>query len=194
MNKVDELEQRVRALYEQQDPNRDSFADWLYENHVFVVTDYAKELANRYGVDIDQCQAAAMTHDVADTFTSRFDEEHDSKSMKKAKELLLSCGFNDEDIDIVIEDALRYHSCHGEERPSTQVGKILATADSLAHLKTNFYPYYTWFKGKDLPYEELRERIFNKLDRDYYNKIQFDEVRKECEYDYKILKELYGRK
>jgi hypothetical protein len=42
-------------------------------------------------------------------------------------------------IELVVDDAIRLHSCYDGNRPASLEGQALAAADALAHLKTDFY-------------------------------------------------------
>jgi hypothetical protein len=46
-------------------------------------------------------------------------------------------------------------------------------------------------EAKDL--EEVKQYVLKKIDRDFYNKILFDEVRAECELAYNALKAVFGQ-
>ena len=178
MSKPEVLEQLVRGLYEKQDSGRDEWADWLYPNHVLVVADNAVELAQRFDVPVDQCRAAALLHDIADVAMSRFDPNHEAESLTIARSLLRESGFSDKEIGVVVDDALKLHSCRDGQRPATLVGKILATADALGHLNTDFYTYTTQNLMPRRPEEQKRTWAAKKIPRDYYNKIAFDEVKR----------------
>lgn len=177
MTKPEKLENSVRALYERKDPNRSDWADWLYRNHVFVVADYAEVLAKQYGSQIDLCRAAAVLHDIADTSMPRLNPGHEEESLKIARNLLADAGFDADEIAIIVDDALRLHSCHDGQKPSTLVGKVLSTADALAHVRTNFYEYATENLMPDKTDHEKKEWAAKKLPRDFYDKIAFEEVR-----------------
>lgn len=193
MEKIIYLEQRVRGLYAKHDPNRADWADWLADNHVFVVADYAAELAQRFGASVELSRAAGLLHDVADVKMKRSDPEHGPESLRLARELMQETGYDEENIKLVVDDAIRYHSCHGDERPASTEGKILATADSLAHLKTDFYLFATFALGRDMSLPQIKNWVLKKLERDLNIKILFDEVREESRADYELIKELFSR-
>jgi len=194
MSRIDELEKRVRALYEAKASSRDDIADWLYENHIFIVAKYASDLSDKFGGDKDVAIAASLLHDIADAKMSRFDKNHKPTTLEIAAKIMHESGFSKEDISIVTEDALPYHGCHGDERPKTIEGKVMATADAMAHIGTNYYTFLTWFKGTDkTSYTQVIEKIQGKIERDYHNKIQFEEIKEEYRHNYELLKELYGR-
>lgn len=193
MNRIEILEQKVRDLYAQKNTNRAEWADWLADNHVFIVADNASVLAQRFGANEELARAAALLHDIADARMSRFDENHEAESMKIARKFLQECGYNDREIAIIVDDAIRLHSCHDGNLPNTLEGKVLATADSLAHLQTDFYIYATWIMGKNIPLNEIKIWVLKKIERDFQNKILFDEVKTEVEQDYEMLKKLFSR-
>lgn len=192
MTRITQLEQFVNELYEQKNPNRADWADWLYENHVYVVADQAVKLAEKYGANAEYARAAALLHDIADSVMSRFDDNHEATSLQLARELLARSGFDDEEIRLIVDDAIRFHSCHDGHVPSSLEGKILATADSCAHLKTDFYVYATWAMGQT-PLQEVKAYVLKKLDRDLHDKVLFDDEKADLLADYEILKELYSR-
>lgn len=149
MKHLQKLEAKVKVLYQQKDPERDGWTDWLADNHVFVVADYATELAQKYGANPELARAGALLHDIADVKMERKNEQHEAESLKIARNLMQEAGYEEDEIKLVVDDAIRYHSCHGDERPGSIEGQILSTADSMAHLKTDFYIYATWAFGYD---------------------------------------------
>lgn len=193
MEKLKVLEQCVKALYKEDNPNRAEWAAWLADNHVFVVADYATGLAKKYGANEELARVAALLHDIADVKMKRSDPTHEEVSLQMAREIMQEAEYSDADIKLVVDDAIRFHSCHGDERPASTEGKILATADSLAHLKTDFYVFATWALGRDSTLVEIKEWVLKKIDRDLNNKILFDDIREEVMPDYKLIKELFSR-
>lgn len=193
MNKLEQVQAKVRELYVSKDPNRDEWTDWLYENHVLVVAKNARELAIKYGASEELSEVAALLHDIADVRMARINPDHEETSLDIARQIMTEAGFANDEISLVVDDAIRYHSCHGDERPKSKEGLILATADSLTHLQTDFYIYATWAFGKDRSLEELKEWALKKIERDLYSKISFEEERQEATADYDMIKNLFSR-
>jgi HD superfamily phosphodiesterase len=194
MARIDDLRQYVRNLYEERRDDRGPWCDWFYENHVFIVGDGARDLAKKYGANPELAEVAGLLHDIADTRMLRAADGHEAESLKIAKEAMEQCGYSAEEIELVVDDAIRYHSCHGDERPKSTEGLALATADSLAHLKTGFYVYATWAMGRDgRTLEDIKSWVIPKIDRDLFNKISFEDERNDARKDYEMIKELFSR-
>jgi len=194
MARLDDLWQKVESLYGEKLASRDDWSDWLYPNHVVVVANNAKVIAERHGADVGLSQIAALLHDIADCKMARENPEHEAESLKIARDLMADCGYSEQEIALVVDDAIRYHSCYGDERPKSKEGLVLATADSLAHLQTNFYVFAVWGFGKSgRTLEDLCDWVLKKIERDLYNKISFEDVREEARPDYEMIKKLFSR-
>lgn len=193
MTKLDTLRQKVQDLYAEKQPTRADWADWLYDNHVVLVAKYAKELAEKYEANAELAEVAALLHDIADHKVKRFDPNHEEESLTIARQVMEECRYTTAEIELVVEDAIRYHSCHGHDRPKSKEGLVLATADSLAHLKTDFYIYATHAMGRDSSLDEVKQWVLKKIDRDFNNKLCFDDERENCRPDYEIIKTLFSR-
>lgn len=191
MDLIEKVRVAVAELYERHDPACDEWAEWLYDNHVLVVAKYAREVAGRHGVNPDTCEAVALLHDLGDTLTSRHNPEHEQISLSKAEELLVAVGYDDSTVRRLVDDALRYHSCHGTERPQSDEGKALATADALAHFLTDFYPYMQGNVFKDRGPIAFQNWAAEKIERDYRIKIFYDDERTAVKPVYEKLRELF---
>jgi putative nucleotidyltransferase with HDIG domain len=192
MQRIDELEKKVRALYEERNPSRAEWADWLYENHVFVVADTASSLAKRFNADEELAKAAAMLHDIADAKMNRFDERHEEENLRSARELLSSSGYSEDETQIVVDDAIRYHSCREGQRPMSLEGQVLVTADALAHFQTDFYDFATREMKETISMGEVQDWVLKKTERDFNAKICFDEAREEVRPDFERIREQFG--
>lgn len=192
-SRIQKLEENVRALYETKSPDRADWTDWLYENYVFVVADYSQQVAENFGGNPELARAAGMLHDIADAVMKRDDPSHEVRSVEIARQLLSEGGFSEDEIRIVVDDAIRFHACHGDEQPQTLEGKAMATGDGLGHIATNFYDYgLTNMKARGDSLEQIRTWALPKIERDYREKIQYDEIREETKVDYERVKTLFA--
>jgi hypothetical protein len=109
-------------------------------------------------------------HDVADVRMKRRDPDHERASLGLARELMKEFHFSDNDVAIVVDDAIALHSCHD--------GKVAATLGAL---------------GGEMPLEETKAWIRKKATRDFRDKIQFEDVREGARRDYECVMELFSR-
>jgi len=193
MNRIQTLETKVKELYDEKKPTRADWADWMFDNHVLVVANNATKLAKRHNANEELARAAALLHDIADATMKRSDKKHEQESLAMARKFMAEVGYSDAETKLVVDDAIRYHSCNGNEHPESVEGKILSTADSLAHLTTDFYLYATSELGKELPIVEIKKWVLKKIERDINNKMFFEDVRTEVLSDYTRIKELFSK-
>lgn len=187
-NKARIVEDRVKQLYETKNPNREVWADWIWPNHVLWVADKAVEMAEAKGLDVSLCRVAALLHDIADVEMSRMDEAHEQRSLQIAREILEEAGYDQMTVDILVNDALAKHSCYDNVRPESDAGRVLATADALAHLQSSFFAYAFWGRGNaNKDYEQSKQWAAGKIERDFNNKILFDDIKEQARPSYEAL-------
>lgn len=186
MNRLEKLKKEVADLYNGKNENRDGWADWMYENHVLLVADSAEKLAGRYGADRDLSVAAALLHDIADAVMKRADSRHEEESNKIAEKLLKEAGFGGKEIEVVIDDALKFHGCCDRKCPKSIEGRVMAAADGIAHMQSGFYDFAVARKIRTETRKEVFEWAIKKIDRDFNNKISFEDLRAE-------IKPIYDR-
>ncbi len=164
-------------------------AHWLWRNHVRWVADKSIELAKKYGADADLVYAGALLHDIADVWLDRKDQDFDQKCDQVAEEILQTAGYTGKEIDFVITEVIAPHSCHDDQpQPSTKEGQILATADGLAHLTTDFYQQ---FEKMGLPTPNKQAFMQwgrGKIERDFHKKIFFTAEKQLATANYDKLK------
>ena len=185
--RLEKLKAKVDVLYQAKNPNRADWADWLYENHIFAVAEEAGNLADEFGGSKDLVMAAGMLHDIADAVMNRENPDHEKESLRIGRILLQETGFSDSEIAVIIDYAITNHSCYSNTRPKTLEGKIMATADAVVHLKSDFYNHALETKEEGETFQDIADWALPKLDRDFYNKIAFDSVREQVRLYYERL-------
>lgn len=191
MGSLEVLRREVDRLYTSENPQRAPLANWLYTDHVYQVAEAAASVAKRFGGNPDLAYAAGALHDVADAIVPREDVAHAERSAQTARYVLGKAGFSAEEITIAVDDALRFHSCHGTDRPETLEGRALSTGDAIAHLTTNFYPHLADVKKNIHTKGEICAWLSEKIDRDFHAKIAYGEIREEVRSNYEQLKILF---
>ena len=192
MNKYLKVYKLVEESYKK---SESPFAQWMWQNHVPVVTQYAKKLSKKLKANLDLAIAGALLHDFGDAFIHRHSNNHANVSKTESTKILKHAGYSDKEITEVLESIIAPHSCKDGFLPKTLEGKVLATADALAHLNTDFYIQFSWMHlPENKTYDEFLEWVVNKLDRDFNEKIFFEEVKTDVKSRYQALKEVFVKK
>lgn len=163
-------------------------AHWMWAKHVPVVAKNALKLAKENNADTDKAVAGALLHDIADTEHERDSSEFEQKNEEIIETKLTNAGYSKAEREFIKNEIIAPHSCYPENMPATLEGKILATADSMAHLATNFYKevYSAFFTNRKTE-TEFKEWVQKKLVRDFNDKIFFENVRKDMRPFYEKL-------
>lgn len=192
MDRLTKIKDQVDTLYQAKHADRADWADWLYSHHIFVVAERAGAIAERFGGSPELAMAAGILHDVADAVMSRFDPRHQEESERIAREVLQTAGFSNKEIAIVIDDAMRLHSCRNHACPQTPEGKAMAAADAVVHLQSTFYVYSYQRMKENKTVQEIQAWALPKIERDFRNKIAFDDVREDVREDYERVKTFFS--
>ncbi|MET0779391.1 MAG: HD domain-containing protein [Candidatus Saccharimonadales bacterium] len=172
-----------------------SMGKWMWNNHTQWVANKAVELAEKYGADSEMAYCAALLHDLGDSRYERGHADFETWSWEESKAILKKAGFRHAEREEILE-AVRTHSCHPGHLPTAQEGKVLATADAIWHLQTNFFPVICYMNRPDntKTYEEWQGWFRQKIERDFGVKIFFDDEREEIREDYEALVRVFGNK
>lgn len=172
-----------------------SMGKWMWHNHTQWVADKAKQLAKKYGADTEKAYCAALLHDLGDSKYERGDENFDIWSKEKGEEILLKAKFSEDEVREIME-AVRTHGSRPGNPPVTQEGKVLATADGMWHIQTNFFPIICYMNRPQNThsYEEWQEWFIGKIERDFGPKIFFEDEREEIREDYEALLQVFRKR
>lgn len=184
--------QKVKQLVAQAYQNtQQEFAKWIWNQHLPVVAKKAGEFAKQFDADPDLAVAGAWLHDFGDAFINRHHLDFEKINQTKIIEILKKADYSTQQIDTILIQVIGPHSCKNHNLPTLLEGKVLATADAWAHLMTDFYLQMCFLnipQGKS--YLEWMKWAQQKIERDYANKIFFEEVRVEVLERYQLLKKL----
>lgn len=191
MQRSNKIFDEVSGLYQS---STTRMGAWMWQNHVQWVANKAKELAEKYEADAEKAYCAALLHDLADCQYERGHEEFSKWSEAKGKELLAGAGFSGNEANEIVEVIIRPHSCRPGNLPTTQEGRVLATADAMFHLQTNFFPLLCYMHRPEhtKTYGDWQDWFNEKIIRDYGVKIFFEDERAEAKEDYEALLRVFG--
>lgn len=196
MNKtIEKLEQEIKNLHYNPTIKKHSFSNsdakefynYFWNIHVKPVIEYSKSMATKYGADLEIVWLGALLHDIA-----RLEdiEPHDEIGSKKAYDLLIKKGYNQDKAEKV-KNVILKHRCRNYP-PETLEEKIVASADAMAHFLP---PFYFWIgKYSNKPFSEILDRNLKKIKRDYNEKIFFKDEKKIIKEQYNILKKWFEYK
>ena len=190
MNNLEAIRKEIKRLH---DASKEEYIrEWFFEGHVCIVASYAREIAEQEGADAEACELAALFHDVARCWGVEKDPELMEESLKRAEGIMKKHGYAKKKIQMVRE-AILNHSCN-DELPVTDEGKVLATADAMAHLMTDFYfilPFHGWLKAAD-SYEGYKKWVAGKIGRDFNKKIFYRKQKALAKKRYEAFKTLFS--
>lgn len=187
--KIQQLEKEIRDLHYNPMVSEHSFSKEKPEDffrsfwnvHVKPVIELSKQMADKYGANKEVVWLGAVLHDIA-----RLTDEspHDEVGSRKAYGFVLKNGY-DEEIATKVKNIVLKHRCK-KYPPETLEEKIVASADAMAHFLP---PFYIWFsKYCNKTFIEIMEEIRMKIDRDYNEKIFFEDEKKKVAEHYKVFK------
>lgn len=177
----------VISIHSFSDIETKEFYKYFWGIHIKPVIEYSKQMAKKYKADINVVWLGALLHDVA-----RLDdvEPHDEIGSKKAYDLLIKKGF-DKNLAEKVKNVVLKHCCRNYP-PETLEEKIVASADAMAHFLPPFYLWIEKYSNKN--FSENLEKNNKKIDRDYTEKIFFDDEKKMVQDQYTILKKWFNFK
>lgn len=181
---------KVEQLY--LDSSRD-MGRWMWQNHVQWVAEKTKMLSQKYNANEGLAITGALLHDLGDVKFERTESEHDIWGTTESIKILEHSGYSPSEIDQIIHQVIAPHSCHEGNLPITLEGKILATADAMFHLQTNFFVQLCWMH---LPpwmetFSQWNDWVAEKLERDSSVKIFFKDELEEVKPYHQALKSVF---
>lgn len=191
---MDKSQNVFTAAAKQYSNSTTNMGKWMWQNHTQAVADKSKELAKKYSANIELTYCAALLHDLGDSEYERGHPDFDTWSLNTSSQILKKVGFGKAEADEVIK-AVRTHSCHNGNLPTTLEGKILATADAMWHYQTSFFAEICYMNKPNSAnnYQQWQEWFNEKIERDYRIKIFFDDERLAVKPDYEALKKVFGK-
>lgn len=154
--------------------------------HVIPVVTYAKELALEFGADIQVVELAAYFHDLTKIMGDK--DNHHITSAEYAKNFLKERNLEDEKIEKIYNCILNHRGSIISERETIEE-KIVATADSMAHIINALPMFYKWYGIRQLSIEDGAKKIREKLERSW-KKVEIAEVRERLKDKFEFLMEV----
>jgi len=161
--------------------------DDIFKNHILAVRDYSVKLANLYNANLFVVIVAVYLHDLY-YIQTRNHEIHEIEGAKFAKKFLLKYDLPKEEIELISRCILNHRGSKKRKRESIEE-KIISCADAMDHI--NRFQEMFYRRSKDMPYEDARIWLRNKLMRGW-NKIELPRARKIIKKKYDAAKVIFN--
>jgi putative nucleotidyltransferase with HDIG domain len=163
--KIKKIENKVRKIFYQRSEND------CWDYHIKPVIEEAKVLAEKYSANKNIVWLSAILHDLGQLDNL---ENHEEIGAEKAYKILLEENFSKE-ISKKVKNVVLTHRCNSHF-PEDLEQKILATADALTYFRA---PHYLWLaRSSKKTLAELFQKLSEKIERDFNQKIFFEDDKK----------------
>lgn len=154
---------------------------WVFPNHFDIGIQFSRELAKKYGANIEVCVLGSLLHDAGLAYKRETADSagHEQRSVEYAVEFLPRYGY---DKEIISSVAGCIRATEPEIEPKTLEEKIVRTSDALAHILSVHYFAKISFSPD---WESGVQFLEKKVEKDW-QKICLDDERKMVRpiYDY----------
>jgi len=174
-DKIKKIKQEVYLLFKENTKNEYLNPDWIFPNHLDIMSDLVKNMCKKYGGDILICELSVLLHDVGLVYKRETPspEGHEKRSIEYAKDILKRNKITKEISDEVIE-CIASTEKDENEKPKSLNAKILKTADILSQfISIHYFAKASFFNNWEFFVEWMRDRI-----ESCYGKICFEDERK----------------
>lgn len=162
---------------------------WFYDVHLLAVEKYTNFLLKKLPkANKEVVLLGVWLHDTQRIRGIKGD--HQKIGAEEAGKTMLEYGYS-EDVIKKVQNIILSHSCNSL-MPSTLEGKILATADAMAHYANDFYLNIAVTGKRNL--QEYKISALAKLNKDYDEKIFFPFAKKEIKAKHEVLMKLFTMK
>ena len=193
MVSVERIREIAKGYYDK--PNKViNWNDWVWYGHNEVVAGWVDKLAKTQKFDVDAVKSAAYLHDLAYSWTDKNDPTEEQQSLEETRKILTEQGMNPDRVTLIVDGIITGHGMHDGRKPDLIEAQVLAAADAMSHLTTDFYLVICWnhylFEGK--PLEDYKRWVLKKIERDFNNKIFFEDTKEIARPYYEALKKVFG--
>lgn len=157
--------------------------EWFFEEHLEIVEKHALDiLAKVPSADKEVVILGVWLHDTQRIRGLKAD--HQDGGVQEAKKIMNQFNYS-EDIIKKVQGIIQTHSCDNEI-PNTVEGRVLATADAMAHYTSDFFLRIAILGYRDV--KEYKKWALEKIEKNYNKKISFDFAQDEIRNRHNIIK------
>lgn len=174
-DKIQEIKKEIYLLFKENTKNEYTNPDWIFPNHLDIMSDLVKEMCEKYGGNILVCELAVLLHDVGLVYKreTQSSEGHEKRSIEYAREILKKYEIPDNISKEVIECIVSTEKDEKGE-PKSINARILRTADILSQfISVHYFAKASFFNNWEFFIEWMNDRV-----ESCYSKISFEDERK----------------
>ena len=142
------------------------YGDSIWTHHIVTVVDFACELAERLGADVEVVHLAALLHDYAGISNEEWIADHHTKGAELAGQILRDLGYPSEKIEAVQHCIISHRASQNIPRQTLEA-EIVASADALAHFANIPSLLHMVYTKKGMSVDTGAEWVLNKLARSW---------------------------
>lgn len=181
--------EKVREFVKEECEKPNANYSAAYRDHFIPVHNYAKQLAEKLGADIEIVEISAWLHDIGSIMNSR--REHHISGAEIAEKKLEELNYPSEKIQKVKRCILNHRGSINKNKKTLEE-KIIADADSLSHFDNLGGLFQAALVYEKLDMADSMKSVLLKL-KHSYNKITFEESRELIKPKYDAAMLLLGK-
>lgn len=167
------MNSKIKQLVKQECDKLGFVPDWYYRDHLLAVEKFSKYLLkNLPKANKEIVILGVWLHDLQGIRGLKGD--HQKVGAREAGKIMKDFNY-DKELIKKVKDIILTHACY-KEMPTTIEGKILASADAMAHYFNDYYLIVATSGEMDL--KSYKKWALEKLNRDYNKKIFFNFAKK----------------
>ena len=160
---------------------------WFYDIHLLGVEKFAKKLLRQLPkADKEIVMLGVWLHDLQRIRGIKGD--HAKIGAREAEKVMRDFNYEESKIKNV-KGIILSHTCSTDLKPKTLEGKILSSADAMAHYINDFYLAIAVTGQRNL--KEYKDWVVEKLNRNYNKKIYFNFAKKMIKKRHDIFKAIF---
>jgi len=138
----------------------------IWTHHIVTVVNFACELAETSGADVEIVQLAALLHDYAGISREEWIADHHTKGAELAGQILSELDYPTEKVAAVQHCIISHRASKNIPRETLEA-EILASADAMAHFANVSSLLYMVYTKKGMSSDDGVEWVLSKLARSW---------------------------
>ncbi|MCU7496535.1 MAG: HD domain-containing protein [Ignavibacteria bacterium] len=163
------------------------FGAAFFEDHVMLVADYSRKLAEKISADIEIVEISSYLHDISAVQDIKNLPAHNTLSAEVAERFLRAEGYRSERVEAVKRTIIS-HTVPLKLNGATPEEVCLSNADAMSQITRPVYWLYFVFSIRNLSYEEGRKWIKARVENNWTALIE--PAKEIIEKEYLLVREL----